>query len=229
LSDDFNSEDDWPRVSLYSSLMLASPQSRQAAVWLENGYRLTTAEFLGRWEALPQIKCAELIEGTVYIPSPLRADSHAEPGALMHLWLGYYASQTAGVKLYANPTLILDRENTPQPDSVLCRIPSKGGRDGDLTGSPEMVCEVSSSSASLDMNAKFAVYRRSGIQEYLVWLTGERRVCWFVLEGEEYIPLVEKSGLLKSRVFPGLTLEVKALLAMNGARVLAVQQRCVKK
>jgi Uma2 family endonuclease len=138
------------------------------------------------------------------------------------------------VKLYANPTLILDRENTPQPDSVLCRIPSKGGKasvnkDGYLTGSPEMVCEVSSSSASLDMNAKFAVYRRSGVQEYLVWLTGERRVLWFVLEGDEYIPLVEKSGLLKSRVFPGLTLEVKALLAMNGARVLAAQQRHLKK
>ena len=216
--------------------MLASPRtrSRKPAVWLENGYRLTTAEFLRRWEALPQIKRAELIEGTVYIPPPLRADSHAEPDALMHLWLGYYASQTTGVKLYANPTLILDRENTPQPDSVLCRIPSKGGKasvnkDGYLTGSPEMVCEVSSSSASLDMNAKFAVYRRSGVQEYLVWLTGERRVLWFVLEGDEYIPLVEKSGLLKSRVFPGLTLEVKALLAMNGARVLAAQQRHLKK
>ncbi|HEX2751161.1 MAG TPA: Uma2 family endonuclease [Verrucomicrobiales bacterium] len=216
--------------------MLATPRSRsrKPTVWLENGYRLTTAEFLRRWEALPQIKRAELIEGIVYMPPPLRADSHAEPDALMHLWLGYYASQTAGVKLYANPTLILDRENTPQPDSVLCRIPSKGGRsfvnkEGYLTGPPELICEVSSSSAALDMNAKFAVYRRSGVQEYLVWLTGEKRVSWFVLEGGEYVPLIERAGLLKSRTFAGLVLDVKALLAMNGARVLAVQQRILKK
>lgn len=216
--------------------MLAPPPARNSepAVWLENGYRLTTGEFLRRWEALPRIKRAELIDGIVYMSPPLRADTHAEPDALMHLWLGYYASQTTGVKLYANPTLILDRENTPQPDSVLCRVPSKGGRasvnaEGYLTGPPEMVCEVSSSSAAMDMNAKFALYRRSGVQEYLVWLTGERRVVWFSLEGEEYVPLVEKGGLLKSRIFPGLTLDLKALLAMNGARVVAAQQRALKK
>jgi len=205
-------------------------KSRRSAVWLENGYRLTTPEFLRRWEALPQIKHAELIDGIVYMPPPLRADSHAEPDGLTHLWLGFYAAQTNGAKFYANPTLILDSENTPQPDSALCYTPAKGGRarinsNGYLTGAPELICEVSSSSASLDMNAKLAAYRRSGVQEYLVWLTGERRVCWFVLEGEEYIQLTERAGLLKSRVFPGLTLDVKALLAMKGARVLAVQQR----
>jgi Uma2 family endonuclease len=218
--------------------MLARSQtpakSRQPVVWLENGYRLTTAEFLRRWEALPQIRHAELIDGIVYMPPPLRAASHAEPDGSLHGWLYYYAAQTPGVKFYANPTLILDRENTPQPDSVLCYTPAKGGKarinsSGHLTGAPELVCEVSSSSASLDMNAKFAAYRRSGVQEYLVWLTGEKRICWFVLEEDEYIQLTERSGLLKSRVFPGLTLDVKALLAMKGARVLAVQQRHLRK
>ncbi len=215
-------------------LALPRAQNSEPAVWLENGYRLTTREFLRRWEALPNIRRAELIDGIVYMPPPLRADTHAEPDALVHLWLGFYASRAAGVKVYANPTLILDRENTPQPDSVLCRVPSAGGAasinaEGYLTGAPELICEVSSSSASLDMNAKFALYRRSGVREYLIWLTGERRVLWFVLEEGEYIALTEKAGLLKSRVFPGLTLEVEALLSLDSARVLAVQQRYFKK
>lgn len=212
----------------------ARPRKRQPLPMLENGYRLTTAEFLRRWEALPHIKNAELIDGTVYMAPPLRADSHAEPDASMHGWLYFYASHTPGVKLYSNPTLILDGDNAPQPDSVLCYTPAKGGRacinkKGYLTGAPELICEVSSSSASLDMNDKLDSYRRSGVQEYIVWLTGERRLCWFVLEDGKYIPLTERNGILKSRVFPGLALDVEALLSLDGARVLAVQQRNLAK
>ena len=212
----------------------ARPRKHQPLPMLENGYRLTTAEFLRRWEALPQIKKAELIDGTVYMAPPLRADSHAEPDGLTHLWLGYFASQSAGVKFYSNPTLILDGNNAPQPDSVLCFTPANGGRacvnkKGYLTGAPELICEISSSSAALDMNDKLDSYRRSGVQEYIVWLTGERRLCWFVLEDGKYIPLVERNGILKSRVFPGLALDVEALLSLDGARVLAVQQRSLAK
>ena len=178
--------------------MLASPtvplRKRRPALLLENGYRLTSAEFLRRWERLPHLKQAELIDGIVYIAPPLRADSHAEPDASLHGWLGYYAAHTPGVKVYANPTLILDRDNTPQPDSVLCYSPAQGGkahinRNGYLTGAPELICEVASSSAALDMNAKLNNYRRAGVQEYIVWLTGEERLCWFILEDGEYIPL----------------------------------------
>ena len=38
---------------------------------LENGDRLTRAEFERRYEAMPNLKKAELIEGVVYMPSPV--------------------------------------------------------------------------------------------------------------------------------------------------------------
>lgn len=38
-------------------------------------------------------------------------------------------------------------------------------------GAPELVCEIAASSASVDVHEKFRVYRRKGVQEYLVWLT----------------------------------------------------------
>src|SRR6266446_5612425 len=60
---------------------------------------------------------------------------------------------------------------------------------------------------------------------YGVWRTLERRFDWFVLENENYVPLRPAGrGLLHSRVFPGLVLDVSALLAMNAQKILAVLQ-----
>jgi hypothetical protein len=38
---------------------------------LENGDRLTRAEFERRYETMPHLKKAELIEGVVHVPSPV--------------------------------------------------------------------------------------------------------------------------------------------------------------
>ena len=38
---------------------------------LQAGDFMSRVEFLRRWEAMPQLKFAELIQGVVYMPSPL--------------------------------------------------------------------------------------------------------------------------------------------------------------
>jgi len=48
---------------------------------LENGDHLTQAEFEQRYHAMPYLKKAELIEGIVYMSSPVRAKHHASPHA----------------------------------------------------------------------------------------------------------------------------------------------------
>ena len=48
---------------------------------LENGDRLTQVEFERRYDAMPHLKKAELIEGIVYMASPLRITQHGEPHA----------------------------------------------------------------------------------------------------------------------------------------------------
>ena len=119
------------------------------------------------------------------------------------------------VKLYPNATLILDGDNAVQPDAILCR-PRKGGRvwldeKGYLHGAPELVCEISSTSTSIDLHAKFQAYRRTGVLEYFVWLVQEKRICWFQRVDEEFVEQKETAGILGSAVFSGLTLDVKAL------------------
>ncbi len=54
---------------------------------LENGDRLSRDEFERRYDAMPGLKKAELIEGVVYMPSPVRVDQHGEPHFHMIGWL----------------------------------------------------------------------------------------------------------------------------------------------
>ena len=61
---------------------------------LENGDRLTRAEFERRYEARPDLKKAELIEGVVRMPSPTRSAGHARPHAAIVGWLFAYARPT---------------------------------------------------------------------------------------------------------------------------------------
>lgn len=205
---------------------------RQAVVPpLENGDRLTRLEFERRYEALPNVKRAELIEGEVSVASPVRFKQHAKPHAQMMAWLTTYWVATPIVQLADNATLRLDLDNEVQPDALLFIEPEAGGRaiigeDDYLAGAPELIIEIAASSAATDLHKKKTVYRRNAIQEYLVWQIYERRVDWFVLDEEVYVALQPAAqGVLSSRVFPGLRLAVPALLAGDLAAVLEEVRR----
>src|SRR5262245_24875327 len=86
---------------------------------LEAGGRLTRDEFERRYDAMPQLKKAELIEGVVYMPSPVRLARHGEPQSLIGTWLGVYRASTPGVLAADNCTVRLDLDNEPQPDGLL--------------------------------------------------------------------------------------------------------------
>ncbi|OLP18239.1 hypothetical protein BST81_11835 [Leptolyngbya sp. 'hensonii'] len=195
---------------------------------LENGDRLTRAEFECRYAAMPHLKKAELIEGVVYVSSPVCV-IHSQPHADFMTWLGVYRAATPGVACYDNPTVRLDADNEPQPDAVL-RLEQGGtsriSDDGYLEGAPELVVEIAASSASYDLHDKQRVYGRNGIQEYIVWRTYSQRIDWFYLEDGEYKPqFPDAAGILQSRQFLGLWLAVNALLAGNLAEVLQTLQQ----
>lgn len=196
---------------------------------LENGDRLTRPEFERRYHAMPKVKKAELIEGVVYMGSPVRFEPHAEPHSNIIGWLWVYRSATPGVRLGDNATTRLDLENEPQPDALL-RIASGGNssisEDGYVEGAPELVVEIAASSASYDSHDKLRMYRRNGVQEYLVWKIYNNRIDWFQLNEGEYILLEpDAAGIIRSQVFPGLWLAVSAMLEGNLAEVLAVLQQ----
>ena len=197
---------------------------------LENGDHLTRHEFHRRYKAMPPETRAELIEGIVYMASPLRAGPHGEPHADLMGWLAVYKAATRGVGVADNATVLLDADNEPQPDASLY-VRRPGGRptvneSGYIARPPELAAEVAASSTSIDLGAKKDAYRRNGIQEYLVWRVEDEAIDWFALTDGQYQSLpADADGVVKSRVFPGLWLKPAALLADDLAGALAVLQR----
>ena len=194
---------------------------------LEPGDRLSRDEFERRYRRMPHVRKAELIEGTVYMPSPVRAKRHAIPQNQLGTWLGVYASETPGVECCDNSTVRLDLDNEPQPDLVLIKLPARGGQahisaEDYIEGAPELAVEIVGSSRAYDLHQKKGAYRRNNVREYLAWITGEKRLLWWELrEGEYEAIVVSPDGLLKSGVFPGLWLDAEALLGGDMKAVLA--------
>ncbi|MGV2827232.1 Uma2 family endonuclease [Myxosarcina sp. GI1(2024)] len=205
--------------------MVAKPSKN--ILFLENGDRLTRAEFERRYQAMPHLKKAELIEGKVYMGSPVRR-IHGQPHSYIMAWLGVYHAATPGTDLADNTTVRLDADNEPQPDALL-RLEvgnSQVDEDDYIAGAPELIVEIATSSAAYDLREKLQVYRRNGVREYIVWQVSDRLVDWFFLQEEKYIKfLPDSEGIVKSQVFPGLWLTINSLLDNNLAEVLQVVQQ----
>jgi Uma2 family endonuclease len=198
---------------------------------LESGDHLTRREFERRYEAMPELKRAELVEGVVYMPSPVHAQSHAKPHSAVITFLSVYSASTQGTVVLDNPTLRLDEDNEVQPDALLMRDSEHGGKarfsvDDYLEGAPELIVEITATSASNDLRDKLKAYRRNGVQEYAVWQVYGQRFDWWELREGDYASLKpDDAGILRSHIFAGLWLNVPALLSGDLAAVLATLQQ----
>jgi len=195
---------------------------------LENGDRLTRVEFERRYNSMPEHVRAELVEGVVIMASPVRHTMHGAPHADLISWAAIYRAGTPGVLGGADATVRLDLDNEPQPDVYLLIDSARGGKarideDDYINGAPEFVAEVAASTVSHDLGPKLNAYRRNGVGEYLVWRVQDAAIDWFVLrEGRFDRLLPDADGVTRSVVFPGLWLDMAALLTGDLARVHAV-------
>ncbi len=193
---------------------------------LRNGDRLTRDEFERRFDATPDLRRAELIEGRVYVSPPASYDDHGRPHGHIVTLLGTYSAGTPGTGVAAEGSVRLDLDNMPQPDGFLLILPSHGGQarigaDDYVEGAPELVVEVAATSANYDLHEKLQVYRRNGVREYVVWRTFDRAFDYFILRRSQYAPHAQTDGVFRSEVFPGLWLDTAALLRGDLAAALA--------
>jgi Uma2 family endonuclease len=192
---------------------------------LESGDRLTREEFHRRYSERPDIKKAEMIDGVVYVASPV-SDRHAEPNGMVIGWLSVYAAITPGIRLLVDTTPILSNDEV-QPDAMLFRDPPPPGgarsrKDHYIEGAPQLIVEVAVSSASYDLHDKLAVYEREGVPEYAVWRVVDRAIDWFRLQNGRYVRVEpDADGMIESTSFPGLRLNVPAMLAGDRAAATA--------
>jgi Uma2 family endonuclease len=190
------------------------------------GEHLDQVEFHRRYEAMPPGIKAELIDGVVYMPSPVGND-HGDSQGDAIFWLGYYTTETPGVKSSGELTTILGSRSEPQPDAVLRIRREFGGRTvsegGYLRGVPELVVEISKATRYVDLGPKLKDYGRAGVTEYVVRALDPDEILWFrQRDGELVRAEPDADGLYRSGVFPGLWLDPVALLTGDLRRLRQV-------
>jgi len=196
---------------------------------LREGEQLDREEFMDRWEALPDLKFAELIGGTVYLRQfPISLD-HGDGAVDISFALRYYATATPGCAANCESTWYM-RDDAPQPECSLRILPEYGGQSSTFIrngkrfgiGAPELIVEVSLSTVNYDLSVKKELYRKAGVREFPCIQPEKKKVNWFRLVGSNYVELRPKGGIYRSVIFPGLWLDAKALFAGDSARVLDV-------
>src|SRR5262249_28781179 len=164
--------------------------TKSAPSTLVEGLRLDQPTFHALYEAMPPGTRAELIDGVVYMPSPVGL-KHGEALVPVIVWLSYYAEQTPGVQAMDNASTILGWKSEPQPDGLLRILPDCGGRTWDeggfVHGAPELVVEVSKATRYVDLVPKKADYERAGVLEYVVRAIEPDEIFWFGQEQGELV------------------------------------------
>jgi Uma2 family endonuclease len=200
---------------------------------LLEGDSLTSDEFLRRWEEIPDLKHAELIDGIVCMPSPVSL-THRRVELFLAGWLDFYATATPGCEPLSEGTWLMGGSQVPQPDIALRIAPEYGGQsrvEGLYpAGAPELIVEVAISSRSRDFGAKKRLYERTGVREYLIAVPGNRELVGFSLTAGVFQPLdTDADGVFRSRYFPGLWLDTKALWDLDRSLRNAVLQQGLAK
>jgi Uma2 family endonuclease len=206
-----------------STALLAPPTAGLLPTELQNGDRLTQPEFHALYRQTRDKFKAELIGGIVYVASPVKlrhAENHTPISAVFQI----YEARTPGTRLADNATVLLGDDSEPQPDLHLRLSPEVGGRsapgpDGYLVGPPELVCEISDSTRSVDLHAKKRDYIQAGVLEYLVLNLRDQKLHWFDLSQGTEMP-ADADGIIRVRCFPGLWIDSKALIERNVPRLL---------
>jgi Uma2 family endonuclease len=198
---------------------------RMATPPLVEGHRLDQAEFRRRYEAMPPDTHAELINGVVFMHSPLGI-AHGEAHVLTILWLHRYAEATPGLQVLDGATTVLGGKSEPQPDALLRILPEFGGQSrterGFVRDAPELIVEVAKATRYLDLGPKLEDYERAGVREYIVRALDPDELTWNAARAGRLVAVPPQAdGWHRSEVFPGLWLDPAALMAGDRAGIRA--------
>jgi hypothetical protein len=208
-------------------------KAAEAVPPLRNGDHLDQRTFHERYLAMPESVGAELIGGRVVLRGRHTA-RHAEFRGLMICGLGRYELDIGGVHALSGPTILLNGLNEPEPDGVLrineaCGGSSRVGPGGFVQGPPELFAEVAYGGESIELHEKREEYAAAGVCEYVVILLREQALRCFRFEDGTYVDFpADADGVWRSRVFPGLWLNIDALLRLDGPALLKTLEQGLK-
>ena len=142
--------------------LLAAPVSTPPLIESDS---LTSDEFLRCWEEMPAVRHAELIDGIVYMPSPV-SNWHSKYESFLNCWLGIYCIATPGCQPSMEGTWLMAEGKKPSAGRSVADssgVWRPGGQQGHFfAGAPELVVEVAATSYSRDFGTNEAAVRAGG-------------------------------------------------------------------
>ncbi len=177
---------------------------------------------------MPEVKFAELIDGVVYMPSPVTSD-HGRSESRVVFWLASYVVHTPACDTGSQATWLM-LQSAPQPDTYLWSLPEYGGQStiqGKYhVGAPELAAEICLTSAAYDLGVKKTLYQTAGVREYVAVLVEEEEIRWHrLVKGVYELCRPTSKGVFHSKTFPGLWLDGQALWKYDMTRVLQTLER----
>jgi Uma2 family endonuclease len=194
------------------------------------GDEMSREEFHARYERSPGKLKVELVNGVVFVASPVSLN-HGAPDCFLNGLLYYYTARTPGCQAATNTAIFLGPKDEPQPDSLLRLLPEFGGQSRTeqrqgldyVAGAPELVVEVAHSSRAIDLHWKRNAYQQGGVIEYIVHCVEEKELRWFDLRHDLQLQ-PSADGVVRSNQFTGLWLNVPAVGALDfGAAVKTLE------
>lgn len=216
-----------PMAAHESPVCLLTPaRAAQLSGLLCNGDELSRAEFHARYERTPDGFKAELLDGVVYVASPVSVH-HGAPDSFVNGLCFHYSGRTPGVQAACNTTVFLGTNDEVQPDGLLRILPEFGGQTriehvkelDYIAGAPEFVLEVAGSSRAVDLHKKRKIYQRCGVLEYLVLCVEEQELRWFDLPNDLRVA-ADADGVMRSKSLPGLWIDATAICKLDFGGVM---------
>ncbi|HEY0784179.1 MAG TPA: Uma2 family endonuclease [Thermoanaerobaculia bacterium] len=165
---------------------------------------------LSDYEALPLEPRCELLAGRFYLtPSP--SVLHQVVAPLLWKALDGVAGKTGGIALPAPLDVVLADHSVVQPDVIYLAAGRRGLATERIEAAPDLLVEVlSPGTARRDRGLKLHLYARSGIREYWIVDPLERQIEFLVQDGDAFRIELPQGGTYRSRVLPGVHLNVPA-------------------
>src|SRR5262245_44774908 len=116
---------------------------------LHSGDQLSLTEFRRVSAAHPEIKKAELIDGTVFVEMTVGSE-HADIDSMVAALIGVYRARRPHIQTLSNGSVLIGGSEV-QPDAAIRFRDNGTSKDnGVIEGPPELVVEVSASSYAYD-------------------------------------------------------------------------------
>jgi Uma2 family endonuclease len=189
---------------------------------------ITFEEFV---DLVPDGQKADLLDGVIYLASPDSIENNDLNSWLCAILAGFVGHFRLGKVYVSRVAYRIGGKRGLEPDlSFLPKKMEVRRRRGYVEGPPALAIEiVSPDSVSRDYVKKRQVYEEAGVEEYWILDPAEMRATFLCLEKGRFKKCTPNKHIWRSRVLPGLNLDVRWFWDENRPEVFEVLERLFEK